>query len=413
LKNFYLIIIHFLEGLLKGFAFFNPKINEMIQGRKQQKAEILSLKSKKSKRIWIHAASLGEYEMAIPLIQKMAQNDENLEFIISFFSSSGYKNAKLEPNCKKFYLPFDTQSNAKFWYRHVQPDVVVFVKYEFWPIFINYAHQLNIPVWYWNFSLRQNHFIFKKWAGFWRNSLKKCRGFFCSNEETEILAKQLGLKNIKHIGDIRYLRTKLIQENLGNIPLSLIEFTKDQNTLILGSSWHQEELALLNALTNFDLPINHKIMIAPHDISDEHISGIELQFKDYNIQRFSNFEGQKNTQIVIINNIGLLSKLYALAQISVIGGAFGKGLHNIIESAAAGVPVIFGPNTSKFPEASEFIAANIGFKAANIEEMSELIQIHWLKKDLQETKIIKSKTSAFFAQNVPQIDQATQIILEN
>lgn len=385
----------------------------MIQGRKSQKTEILSLKNKKNRRIWIHTASLGEYEMAIPLIQKMAQKDVSLEFIISFFSPSGYKNAKLEPNSKKFYLPFDTQSNAKFWYNHVQPDVVIFVKYEFWPIFINYGHQLNIPVWYWNFSLRPNHFIFENWAAFWRNSLKKCRGFFCTNEETEILAKQLGLKNINHVGDIRYLRTKIIQENLGDIPLSLIEFTKDQNTLILGSSWPQEELALLNALTNNELSNNHKIMIAPHDISESHISEIEQQFKDYNIQRFSNFEGQKNTQIVVINNIGLLSKLYALAQVSVIGGAFGKGLHNIIESAAAGVPVIFGPNTTKFPEATAFIAANIGFKAANIEELSELIQTHWLKKDLQETKIIKSKTSAFFAQNVPQIDQATQIILEN
>ncbi len=385
----------------------------MIQGRKSQKTELLSLKNKSNRRIWIHTASLGEYEMAIPLIQKMAQKDSSLEFIISFFSPSGYKNAKLEPNSKKFYLPFDTQSNAQFWYNHVQPDVVVFVKYEFWPIFINYAHQLNIPVWYWNFSLRQNHFIFKNWAAFWRNSLKKCRGFFCTNEETEILAKQLGLKNINHIGDIRYLRTKIIQENLGDIPLNLIEFTKDQNTLILGSSWHQEELALLNALTNNDLPIHHKIMIAPHDISEAHISEIEQQFKDYNIQRFSNFEGQKNTQIVVINNIGLLSKLYALAQVSVIGGAFGKGLHNIIESAAAGVPVIFGPNTTKFPEAHAFIEAHIGFKAANIEELSELIQTHWLKKDLQETKIIKLKTSAFFAQNVPQIDHATQIILEH
>lgn len=413
MKNFYLIIIHFLEGLLKGIALFNPKINEMIQGRKRQKPEFLSLKKKNNKRIWIHAASLGEYEMAIPLIQTLAQKEPSLEFIISFFSPSGYKNAKLEPNSKKFYLPFDTQFNANFWYKSVQPDVVIFVKYEFWPIFINQAHRLNIPVWFWNFSLRQNHFIFKNWAAFWRNSLKKCNGFFCINEQTELLANELALQHVKRIGDIRYLRTKGIQEKLGDLPLSLIEFSKDQNTLILGSSWPQEELALFNALNNNEFPENHKIIIAPHDISETHISNIELQFEDYNICRFSNFEGQKNIQIVVINNIGLLSKLYALAQVSVIGGAFGKGLHNIIESAAAGVPVIFGPNTSKFPEASEFIEAEIGFQAKNLDELSQLIKTHWLEKDLQETQIMKLKTSAYFAKNVPHIEEATQMILAN
>lgn len=411
MKYFYLIIIHFLEGLLRGLALFNPKVNEMIQGRNCQKAEISSLKKKHSKRIWIHAASLGEYEMAIPLIQKMSQKDDSLEFIISFFSPSGYKNAKLEPNSKKFYLPFDTQINANFWFNCIQPDQVIFVKYEFWPIFLNTAHERQIPVWFWNFSLRQNHFIFKNWAAFWRNALKKCNGFFCINDHTAQLANQLKLNNVKRIGDIRYLRTKLIQEKLGEIPSNLIEFTKNQNTIILGSSWQQEEMALSMALSNNNFPENHKIIIAPHDISEAHISNIELQFKPFNICRFSDFEGQKGTQIIVINNIGLLSKLYALAHVSVIGGAFGKGLHNIIESAAAGVPVIFGPNTSKFPEAKEFIEAGVGYQAATIEEMSILIESLWLKKDLQETQIMKEKTFAFFATNVPHIEEAIETIL--
>ncbi len=379
-------------------------------GQKLQKNTLKALQNKQKRRIWIHAASLGEYEMALPLIQSVNQLGDNHEFIISFFSPSGYKNAKLETNCLKFYLPFDTQNNSNYWLNCIQPDTIIFIKYEIWPNFLNAAHNRKIPVWYWNFALRENHFIFQSWAIYWLLALKNCSGYYCSNETTVQLSNRLNFKNVELLGDVRYLRTKMIQEKLSDVPQKIKDFCQNHSILILGSSWEKEESALAQLLNKTSLKPNQKVIIAPHNIGKEHIDSIECQFNTVKISRFSDFEGQKDTDILIIDNIGLLSKLYALADVAVIGGAFGKGLHNIIESAAAAVPVIFGPNTEKFPEAKAFLDAGIGFQANTEEQMSELINEKWLDNNLQNLQKIKEQTSAFFAKQVPNIEKAIETI---
>lgn len=410
MKYLYSFIVYWIAFIIKLIAPLHKKVNEMVHGQNLQRNTLKNLQNKQKRRTWIHAASLGEYEMAIPLIQSINQLGEDHEFIISFFSPSGYKNAKLEPNCQKFYLPFDTQSNANFWLNCIQPDAVIFVKYEIWPNFLHATHKRKIPVWYWNFALRENHFIFKPWAKFWLSALSKCSGFFCSNEATVQLSKRLNFKNVEFLGDVRYLRTKMIQEKLSDIPQKIKDFCQNHSVLILGSSWEPEESALAELLITTALKPHQKVIIAPHNIGKEHIDSIESQFKTMKISRFSDFEGQNDVDILIINNIGLLSKLYAYADVAVIGGAFGKGLHNIIESAAASVPVIFGPNTAKFPEASEFLAAGIGFQSTTEKEMSKLIQEVWMNNNLQNLQKIKEKTSAFFANQVPNIQKAIETI---
>ena len=411
MKYFYQFVVYVTIGLIKLIAPFHKKIGQMINGQKQQITALKQLKTKTKKRIWIHAASLGEYEMALPLIQQINSFEQNIEFIISFFSPSGFKNAKLEPNCTKFYIPFDIQSNAKFWHNCIQADSIIFIKYEIWPTLLNEAHKRNIPVWFWNFALRDNHFILKSWATFWKHSILPCAGFYCTNEKTLHLAQQLKLKNVHLLGDIRYLRTKNIQENLSDIPQKISDFCQNSSVLILGSSWSEEEKALSIALSQTKLKKNQKIIIAPHDISKSHVNQIATLFDSMNTYCFSNFEGQKDADILIIDNIGILSKLYALADVAVIGGAFGKGLHNIIEAAAAGVPVMFGPNTKKFPEASDFIEAGIGFQAKDIEDLSRLIQTIWMNNDLQEVQKLKSQTLAFFANKIPDINLPVNAIL--
>lgn len=407
----YQFVLYFTIGLLKLIAPFHKKIGQILEGQNQQIDTIKHLKNKSNKRIWIHAASLGEYEMAIPLIQKINQTGHNVEFILSFFSPSGYKNAKIEPNCSKFYLPFDTQKNVKFWYDTIQPDSVIFVKYEIWPIFLNEAHARKIPVWFWNFALRNNHFILNSWAQFWKKSILPCAGFYCSNETTVQIANNIGLKNAQFLGDIRYLRTKNIQENLSDIPQKMNDFTQNSSVLILGSSWETEEKALALALSQNPLKSDQRIIIAPHNIATEHVAHIESLFKHYKTYTFSGYEGQIDANILIIDNIGILSKLYALADVAVIGGAFGNGLHNIIEAAAAGVPVLFGPNTKKFPEAQDFVDAKIGFQAKDMDELESLIVSIWMNSDLQEMQKIKSQTLAFFAKQIPDISLPTNTIL--
>jgi len=178
--------------------------------------------------------------------------------------------------------------------------------------------------------------------------------------------------------------------------------------LILGSSWEPEENALLEYLQNQTLKPNQCILIAPHDIALKHIEEIEQKFKLFGIERFSDFTNNTNTQILIIDSIGLLSRLYALSDLAVIGGAFGKGLHNIIEASAAGVPVIFGPNTSKFPEAIEFLAVKIGFQVNTIQELSQVIQLEFNSTELN---MLKMRTKSHFDTCIPNIEFAVKEIL--
>ncbi len=408
MKVIYSFFILIFEGLIRLAGIFSPKAKEMIDGRKSQVDLINKLPTKTNKRIWIHAASLGEYEMGIPLIEEIAKNEPSTEFIISFFSPSGYKNAKLMANCTKFYLPFDSEKNAIKWIQNIDPDIAIFIKYEFWPKLINACHQKNIPLWYWNFLLRDNHFILKPWASFWQNALKKCAGFFAQNNNTVDLAKSIDLPNAQLMGDIRYLRTQKLQLQLDDVPQEIKDFTKDKCTLILGSSWESEEDGLVKYLQNQGLKENQNILIAPHDISHSHIEEIEQKFKTFGVERFSTFENHLNTKILIIDSIGLLSRLYALSDLAVVGGAFGKGLHNIIEASAAGVPVIFGPNTAKFPEAKEFVDAKIGFQVSSIDELAQTIDIYFNSSELQ---LLRQKTKEHFNTYIPQIEFAVKEIL--
>jgi len=408
LKVIYSFFIFIFEGLIRVAGLINPKAREMIVGRKSQIDFIKQLEPKTNKRIWIHAASLGEYEMAIPLIEEISKNLPKSEFIISFFSPSGYKNAKLLSNCTKFYLPFDSVKNAKHWIQEINPDIAIFVKYEFWPNLINACHQNNIPLWYWNFLLRDNHFILKPWASFWQNAIKKCAGFYAQNENTVKLGNSIHLPNIKRLGDIRYLRTQKIQSQLTDVPQKIKDFTHGKSTLILGSSWGPEENALLHYLQNHSIHSNQRILIAPHDIGMDHIDTIERLFKPYGVESFSGFNNNKNTKILIIDSIGLLSRLYAFCDLAVIGGGFGKGLHNIIEASAAGVPVIFGPNTAKFPEAFDFIEAGIGFQVKTIEELSSVIQNEF---NSQKLNSLKARTKTYFETCVPNIEFSVKEML--
>jgi len=409
LKVIYSFFIFVFEGLIRLAGLINPKAREMIIGRELQVESIKQLPLKINKRIWIHAASLGEYEMAIPLIEEISKTEPKTEFIVSFFSPSGYNNAKLLGNCTKFYLPFDSVKNAKKWIHEINPDIAIFVKYEFWPNLINACHKKNIPLWYWNFLLRDNHFIFKPWASFWQNALKKCAGFFAQNENTVELGNSIHLPNMKLLGDIRYLRTQKIQSQLADVPQKIKDFTRGKSTLILGSSWEPEETALLHYLQRNPLNSDQCIIIAPHDIGEEHIQIIEKMFTPFGVERFSNSNINSNVKILIIDSIGLLSRLYAFSDLAVIGGAFGKGLHNIIEASAAGVPVIFGPNTAKFPEAKDFLQANIGFQVNTVEELSQRIEKEFNSPELVSLKV---RTKSHFETCVPNIEFPVKGILD-
>ncbi len=363
---------------------FSAKLYKIHLGQKDGIQRIQSLNLHNP--IWIHAASLGEYEMALPLIEQLHVQNPEIPFLISFFSPSGFDNAKLPDYCYKIYLGIDTPKQAGKFIDALKPQKVIFIKYEIWLNHLKACHNRKIPVFYWNLILRKDHFVFSRWGKPWLSVLQKCQTLFCQNSITIQLLESKDFNNCLQTGDIRFNRANEIQNlELPNIILDhsngeLLNWLLSGSKLILGSSWPTEELMLLEVLKSRDLlhKVHQqlKIIIVPHDISFNHIQTIQKQFSDFQTQLFS--EPVKNEfQILIVDQIGILSRLYRFANIAFIGGGFSGQLHNIIEPAAAGCFTLYGPNAKKFPEAELFEELNIGNKINDSQELAQKIELYF------------------------------------
>jgi 3-deoxy-D-manno-octulosonic-acid transferase len=396
------------DVVLSILTLFSSKIKRLKQGRKNTLLKLQKLPPKKNKRIWIHSASLGEFEMCLPLVHELNKTIPNIEWIFTFFSPSGYENAKIPENGQKFYMLSDTKKNANRWIHSIKPDLIIVVKYEFWLNHLIAGFESKIPTIYWNFLLRENHFLTKKWSQLWRNVLKQVSVFYAQDNLTMKLAQGIDFNAIL-LGDIRYTRAKELQ-NLQDFPIpkELLAFCHEKEILILGSSWQQEEMALSIYLRQNKIQGNQKIIIAPHDIRESHIQEIENQFSEYGVARFSN-NNIAQANILILDGIGLLSRLYKLANVAVIGGGLGKGLHNCIEPLASGIPIIFGTLTLKSPEIQEFMDKGIGFGGKTSKEIAENIKLV-LQKSPQEFSEIQNKIAMHINSSTPNIAKAADDI---
>lgn len=401
---------------------FSNKLYKTYRGQRECIQNILALGLKNP--IWIHAASLGEYEMALPLIQQLHLHKPDVPFLISFFSPSGYENAKLPPYCHKIYLGADTPEHAEKFIAALQPQKVIFVKYEVWLNHLNACHSKNIPVFYWNLILRKDHFIFTHWGKPWLTVLKKCRILFCQNSITIELLK---FRNVTHgiqTGDIRFNRALEIQ-NL-DLPKSLIDHSNGElmnwlnsgSLLILGSSWPTEESMISDVLEQPEYreklqnDPNLKIIIVPHDISLHHIQSIQRLFSEFQIQLYSEPIKHK-FQILIVDQIGVLSRLYRFAKVAFIGGGFSGQLHNIIEPAAAGCFTLYGPNAKKFPESDLFEELNIGCKIKDSHELAKKLLLIWAHSKPNTSLILnKNFIKNQVQQQVANIQYCADLILE-
>ncbi len=409
----YNLIAIFTNGILTIVSKFNQKnkISKILFGRKNSLVDIQNLNSSLPK-IWIHTASLGEFEMAIPLILELNQQ---YHCCITFFSPSGFENAQLPQNCSKYYLQNDSISKAKQWIKILDPQIAIFVKYEFW---INHLHELNsrqIPFVYWNILLRKNHFLGSFWGQKWRSELNQCKKFFAQNLETEqLLKKWISPKsNVEVLGDARYLRAAQLRESAKDVPPSIIEFCQHSDVLILGSCWDEEVEVLRETLSKLKFPESYRYIVAPHDLSEARIQKIQktLSNPDSHVFRFSqisdpsevNVPRKEKINIGILDSIGWLSRTYHWGDIALVGGGFGKGLHNIIEPLAAGCFVLFGPETDKFPEAIDTINADVAAQGNNILDLSEKLANTLNRDDFHE---LRGQVNQYFNQKIKPISQA-------
>lgn len=343
---------------------FNQKAKLFFQGRKHIFEKISAVIDPNEKHIWFHFASLGEFEQGRPVLEKLKSIYPNKKIVITFFSPSGYEIRKNYALAEAvFYLPVDSPSNARKFIACINPEMVIFTKYEFWHYYFNALYQKNIPLYLISGIFRENQIFFKSYGGFYKNLLKKVTYFFVQNQESVDLLKSIQITNVQLSGDTRFDRVYENAQQPKKIE-QVENFIQNKKVFIAGSTWPEDEKLLVHLAEQYP---DWKIIIAPHEIGKAHIQEIESLFPK--ALKLSTFTKDNSSQILIIDNIGMLSSLYQYAQIAYIGGGFGAGIHNTLEAVAFGLPVIFGPKYQKFQEAKDLITIGIAQSVNNETEL--------------------------------------------
>lgn len=395
----YNLIVIIASFLVKVVALFSPKVKLFVDGRKNV-FQILGQKIQPSdKTIWFHAASLGEYEQGLPVMEKIKEKFPNYKIVLTFFSPSGYEVRKNNTIADvTVYLPLDTKFNAQRFLKLVHPEMVFFIKYEYWPNYLNELKKANVKTYLISGIFRENQAFFKWYGGFYRNALKTFEFFFVQNESSKKLIQSIGFNNVKVSGDTRFDRVVAILERDNS--LDFIEnFTKNSSpeisgalgvtkctTIVIGSSWPKDEELLTQFINQSADDI--KFIIAPHNIKQEQISNLKSQITKKSVL-FSEKEGKNldDYHVFIIDTIGILTKIYSYADIAYVGGGFGNpGVHNILEPATFGVPIVIGPNYSHFAEATALVKLEGCVSINNPKDLHEVFTELIYKEDIRHEK---------------------------
>jgi len=349
-------------------SFFNGKAKKWVEGRKDFWTQ-LPFPDNSKDLYWFHCASLGEFDMALPVMAELKKRKPEIQLLVTFFSPSGMEHYHKRDHEVDFftYLPIDTPSNARRFLAHVKPKSVFFVKYEFWSNFIFEAKSKGVKVYSVCTLLRENQRFFKWYGGFFRQTLGCVDHFFVQNQLTADLLKSIRLTNASVVGDARFDRV-LANSKKAKSNVAIESFLQDKKAWVFGSTWPTDELLLKSLL---DLYPDQKMIFAPHDISESHILEIEQLCKGRSC-RIAYPDPSK--QVLILNTIGELTDAYSYGELAYVGGGFSGKLHNILEPSVFGLPVIFGPKFNRFPEASEFIAAGIGFSVQDVPDLQKVIK---------------------------------------
>nr|WP_294780086.1 glycosyltransferase N-terminal domain-containing protein [uncultured Flavobacterium sp.] len=354
----YNLTIYIAGFFLRIIALFSPKIKLFVEGRKNVFSILKEKINDADKTIWFHAASLGEYEQGLPVIEKIKEKYPSHKIVVSFFSPSGYEVRKNNTVADvTIYLPLDTKSNAKRFLKLVHPEIAFIIKYEFWLNYLKELEKSKTPTYLISGIFRDSQMFFKWYGSFYRNALKAFTYFFVQNESSKQKIEAIGYKNVVVSGDTRFDRVAAILERDNS--LDYVEnFKNNQPTIIIGSSWPKDEVLIADYINQ--APDNVKFIIAPHNIKAEQISNLKSQITKSTIL-FSEKDNKDLSpyNVFIIDTIGILTKIYSYGTIAYVGGGFGNpGIHNILEPATFGMPIVIGPNYSNFAEAVSLVALN-------------------------------------------------------
>ena len=374
-------------------APFNPKARQWVVGRRGWVANLTrKLSGNEAPIAWFHAASLGEFEQGRPVMEAYRVQYPDHKIMLTFFSPSGYEVRKNYAGADfVLYLPADTPANARQFVALLNPRIAFFIKYEFWYNYLRELKAANVPVVSFSAIFRPNQLFFKPWGGFYRSVLGYFDHILVQNQESVQLLDAIGVRNVTLAGDTRFDRVAQVATDTREIPLAqLFKNGRDDRyrtgapagagpkpVLVIGSAWQADMEVLIPFINQFDKPL--KVIVAPHDIHDDEIERWRGQLRNPSVRyseiatdqtRVSTATTGQNPQTLFIDNVGMLASLYQYGEFAYIGGAFGRGLHNVLEAATFGMPLFFGPNYGKFQEAIDLTTEGAAFPIGNTAEFT-------------------------------------------
>lgn len=367
-----------------------------IKGRKRVLKKMQKEIDVTAPLIWVHCSSLGEFEQGRPLIEKIRANYSSYKILLTFFSPSGYEFRKDYNGADYiFYLPMDSEKNASAFFNIAKPKLILFIKYEFWYYYLHEAKKRNVPLLLISGIFRKKQLFFSKYGKFHRSLLACFSHFFVQNEESSLLLKQIRLaEKVTISGDTRFDRVIEIAEKFRPI-IPIETFCRGSDVIVAGSTWSEDDKILAGYINKRK---DIKSIIAPHSINDQRINECQRLYKKAVL--FSKIATTKNFSdfnTIIIDNMGMLSRLYKYATVTYVGGGFGKeGVHNVLEAAVYGKPVVFGPIYQKFFEAVELFKAGGGISVKNFKDLEETFDKLFEK---EENYQIACKAAAIYVYN--------------
>ncbi len=405
----YTVFIYLYQFSIFIASFFNAKAKLFRSGRKNLFSSLQDKCKGKENIICFHCASLGEFEQAKPLMEKIKVNYPHATILLSFFSPSGYEHKKDDLIADIItYLPLDTPNHVKCFLEIVKPTAFFFIKYEFWFNFMQQLYNRNIPFFFVSAIFRPSQIFFKKYGKWFAAQLKKASFFFVQNEISQQLLSQIEIDRTEITGDTRFDRVNTIVMQQFEFDF-VNSFSQNKKILMAGSSWRPDEKVLLEVFDQYS--DEYKMIIAPHNIDKRNTDEILTLFQHYKTILYSQIDKAtdiKDYQIIIIDSIGLLSKLYRYATIAYVGGGFETGLHNILEAAVFGIPVFFGPNYRKFNEAVELTSRGGAFSIHNSAEMLTKMQEFDDNKDYYERACLLCRQ--YIRENLGSVEKIAEIL---
>lgn len=382
----YNLLAVFSEFILKIMALFNPKIKLLVEGQNTVFGILKSKIKAYDKMIWFHAASLGEYEQGLPLMEKIKSSYPNHLIVLTFFSPSGFEVRKNNGVADvTVYLPFDTKSNVKQFMEIVRPEMVFFIKYEFWPNYLAALKKRETPTYLISGVFREDQAFFKWYGSFYRKGLGAFEHFFVQNSSSKDFLLKLGKSNITVSGDTRFDRVSAILERDTTLDY-ISEFKNNTLTIVVGSSWPKDENHIIDFINSTTIPL--KFIIAPHNIQADQIQELKNSITKKTVLFTENSSTSlAEFDVFIVDVVGILTKVYSYADIAYVGGGFGNpGVHNILEPATFGVPIVIGPNFSHFSEAIALVNMGGCISISDNESLFDAFETLIRNEDIRNEK---------------------------